>query len=279
MILYHYCSQQAFLEILKNKKIWLSGAHNMSDYMEGVWAENIMGEVLKSFIEKYDEEVIRTFIERYHHSKFSPFICCFSSNGDLLSQWRAYAEDGCGFAIGFESDYFKLSNDLPCMAFNDKTKLTLNKIEYDVERQKTTVSTFMESALDYVQAELRSTQLPITLIRGLDGLAGYAALAKNPAFSEEQEYRLVHMPMIIASKITNKTTDTVFACSEMKYRTSNNRIIPYFEYDFSQLMDKGSIVEIIAGPKNQTTDMDLRMLTGSSGYEATKIKRSSASYR
>lgn len=247
--------------------------------MEGVWAENIMGEVLKSLTGQYDEEVVRIFIERYHQSKFSPFICCFSSNGDLLSQWRAYAEDGCGFAIGFESDHFELSNDLPCIAFNDKTKLTLNKIEYDIERQKSTVSTFMRSALDYVEAELRSTQLPTTLIRGLDGLAGYAALAKNPAFSEEQEYRLIHMPMIIASKITNKTTDTVFACSEMKYRTSNNRIIPYFEYDFSQLVAKGSIAEIIAGPKNQTTDMDLKMLTGSSGYEATKIKRSSASYR
>ena len=34
-----------------------------------------------------------------------PLIGCFSKNGDLLSQWRAYAEDGKGFSIGFDSNY------------------------------------------------------------------------------------------------------------------------------------------------------------------------------
>lgn len=31
----------------------------------------------------------------------SRYICCFSENGDILSQWRAYADDGKGLAIGF----------------------------------------------------------------------------------------------------------------------------------------------------------------------------------
>lgn len=31
------------------------------------------------------------------------FIVCFTENGDQLSQWRAYANDGLGYAVGFRS--------------------------------------------------------------------------------------------------------------------------------------------------------------------------------
>jgi hypothetical protein len=31
------------------------------------------------------------------------FICCFGTDGDDLGQWRSYAEDGHGFALGFDT--------------------------------------------------------------------------------------------------------------------------------------------------------------------------------
>ena len=30
------------------------------------------------------------------------FVCSFSSNGDHLGQWRAYAANGRGYAVGFD---------------------------------------------------------------------------------------------------------------------------------------------------------------------------------
>lgn len=35
------------------------------------------------------------------------YTACFSGNGDLLSQWRGYAGDGTGIAIGFKTKYLK----------------------------------------------------------------------------------------------------------------------------------------------------------------------------
>lgn len=37
---------------------------------------------------------------------FNPqaFTFCFSKDGDLFSQWRAYAADGTGVSIGFDSE-------------------------------------------------------------------------------------------------------------------------------------------------------------------------------
>ena len=31
------------------------------------------------------------------------FICCFSGDGDDLGQWRAYADNGRGFVLGFDT--------------------------------------------------------------------------------------------------------------------------------------------------------------------------------
>ena len=36
------------------------------------------------------------------------FVSCFSADGDVLSQWRAYADDGHGFAIGFAPAEFAI---------------------------------------------------------------------------------------------------------------------------------------------------------------------------
>ena len=37
----------------------------------------------------------------YHHSACFIYLGCFSEEGDILPQWRSYADDGQGFAIGF----------------------------------------------------------------------------------------------------------------------------------------------------------------------------------
>ena len=39
--------------------------------------------------------------------KIKRYICCFSGDGDLLSQWRAYADDGKGISIGFKKSGIK----------------------------------------------------------------------------------------------------------------------------------------------------------------------------
>ena len=39
--------------------------------------------------------------------KIKRYILCFSGDGDLLSQWRAYADDGKGISIGFKKSGIK----------------------------------------------------------------------------------------------------------------------------------------------------------------------------
>lgn len=56
-----------------------------------------------------------------------PLISCFSKNGDLLSQWRAYAEDGKGFSIGFDSNYIYhgLGVNINSVVYEEETQYRL----------------------------------------------------------------------------------------------------------------------------------------------------------
>lgn len=55
------------------------------------------------------------------------FITCFSSFGDILSQWRAYADDGAGFSIGFKrAELERLLNKLN----NSEVKFIMNNVVY-----------------------------------------------------------------------------------------------------------------------------------------------------
>lgn len=292
---------------MQGRKLWLSGLHNMSDYLDGSWVAGVIDDVFSELSSKYSRGAITKVATSYNHSKFSPYVCCFSEDGDLLSQWRGYASDGYGFSIGFNSDIFPCNQEMPRRANlgdRDKEKLNLSRIEYDAEKQKSLVKHLVEFALRYEEngrqfdADLMREQSEYLIAIGLEmgfkqsfpyfdismdaairWLVGYAVLAKNPAFHEEKEYRLIHAPFIMANRTTNETTESLFELSEPKYRISRNKVCSYYEFDFSEYVKSGIIQEIILGPKNETSGSDLRALLGKMDKPDISIKKSRASYR
>jgi len=60
------------------------------------------------------------------------YIACFSEKGDLLSQWRAYADDGEGVAIGFDPNggRFPVVNELPHNNAGPDFAYTISEVRY-----------------------------------------------------------------------------------------------------------------------------------------------------
>ena len=123
-ILYHYCSVETLLSIIQNKTIWLSDASKTNDSSELKYIFDFftatVDVILESYGNKYNDlikekvrKIINSTMEGLVYDKIriakykKNFICCFSEAKDLLSQWRAYANDGNGVAIGFSSDMLK----------------------------------------------------------------------------------------------------------------------------------------------------------------------------
>jgi len=108
--LYHYTSDAGLEGIIKSGKLWFTDFFALNDPSELRHGLSIAIDVLKSratderpeiatfakMLERFD---IDAGIEAAGHF----FICCFSGDGDDLGQWRAYADNGQGFALGFDT--------------------------------------------------------------------------------------------------------------------------------------------------------------------------------
>ena len=121
MIVYHYCDIDTFYNIITKKAIRLSDVTKSNDYMEVMWVTQYIKDVFmeifdsvqtRYFKNNYSSEIFEELVEHYQadffditKSIYSHYVCCFSAaGGDILSQWRGYADDGKGVAVGFDGD-------------------------------------------------------------------------------------------------------------------------------------------------------------------------------
>lgn len=104
-IIYHYCDANAFHSICTNRKLWFNDLFSMNDSLEIQWGYSIWEEAASVKMKKYGKEFLDEIDKILHFSGFQGLLLanCFSTNGDVLSQWRAYANDGKGYVIGFDA--------------------------------------------------------------------------------------------------------------------------------------------------------------------------------
>lgn len=103
-VIYHYCSVSGFMNILQNQCLWLTEASFTNDAWENRMLDPIFEEALEQLVEEGEIACSQMDLARdlyYHHSACFIYLGCFSEEGDILPQWRSYADDGRGFAIGF----------------------------------------------------------------------------------------------------------------------------------------------------------------------------------
>jgi hypothetical protein len=110
VLIYHYCPPEAFLAILTNRNFRLSASYTLNDVSEGSWGYSVFTEAAEALEKETGTEfvsnIVRPVTAGHLHSML--MIGCFSLAADVLSQWRAYANDGRGFAIGFSPQLVKI---------------------------------------------------------------------------------------------------------------------------------------------------------------------------
>ena len=107
MNLFHYCSNAAMISIISNKEIWATELALSNDLLEGKWIREAFSDYCKDEgISASDQnELLRHLDVVIAMAGYAGF--CMSEEGDLLSQWRAYAENGAGVSVGFNKEYFE----------------------------------------------------------------------------------------------------------------------------------------------------------------------------
>ena len=227
-ILYHYCDANAFLAICTNKKMRFSDLFTMNDFMEMHWGYSIWEQVATELLDEIGRDFLDETDKVIHSSGLYGLLVasCYSLDGDVLSQWRAYADDGQGYVIGFKA---KDLIELPIRPLR-----VLYDQKEQIEETKNTIR-----ALQTVE-ESEETKFGSDFQRTCFNLAFDLAAFKNPAFVEEKEVRLVHVLDFEESNDFLRLTDAgghAFGkdCDGVPvlFRMRDNTPIAFIEQDFS----------------------------------------------
>ena len=104
-IVYHYCSVNTFLNIVNNSSVYLSDVSKSNDSQELIWLENKCREHWQNNDLSGIDFNVNDILNAIQRVKC--WCMCFSEINDDLGQWRGYADDGKGVAIGFDKKFLK----------------------------------------------------------------------------------------------------------------------------------------------------------------------------
>jgi len=268
--IYHYTDLNGFLNIIKNKKLWLSDARNLNDSHELDWFNNKLDKKIENTNFGPFNDVMDKFRDEYKDHKTKQYICSFSKEADLLSQWRAYSEDGSGVSIGFNDNAFVdlLEGNDPLFA--PKTSIRLKDVDYEESAVNIQISKIVESVKSlFIELEDKKHKETIgkAILHAFTlPIFNQSSCFKNSAFKEENEVRLIYMQCDDLNQFEY--------ISDVDFRVSAGTITSYVDFTFP----KESVVEIVLGPKCKMSESDLELFLRSNKIKA-KIRTSTASYR
>lgn len=273
-VLYHYCSAETFLAICTGKKLRFSDLFSMNDSLEIHWGSDIWIEAANTLKNEVGHEFIDIIDEIFHVTGIFGLLVasCFSLDGDTLSQWRAYADDGKGYCVGFKA--------------SELTKMSVRPLRvcYDKAEQIDICSKLIRALHT---AESKSDEKYSSSFRTLCHLIRFDLAAfKNPAFIEEKEIRLVHTLDLLPSNKSLKVVDAggkhfgvEHGGDQVQFRMRDNVPSPFIDMSFFQIDGKNIIQEVILGPKNESSLTNISVFLETLGLENVNVRRSVASYR
>lgn len=256
-MIYHYCGKEVFEKIVETKIIWLSDITKMNDEGEYKSGFQIINDILKSYSD-VDETIATEMSPNNINNTFKVLVSCFSRDGDVLSQWRAYADDGHGFSIGFDMEMIKqhhLFNRYLEKMEPISGKISFISVNYDrseFEREvRQLIKTYKDSKSP-IKFKLLSRALMYMAIR-----------YKDSFFKEEQEVR-----GFIAPEERIKGDDYIIERRDCSYGVAHyHRLNTSFQ-------DIHAIKEVVIGPKNAATIEEVQNRLKNFGIENIPVRLS-----
>ena len=168
--LYHYTDLAGLRGILRDRSLWCTQIYSLNDPSEIEYGLAVVKRVIDNIISTGSTETaflekLKRFISMSYGPLLDPYTISFSENDDLLSQWRAYANEGRGYSIGFEfSDLTQICAQ-PATTPADPSQLIqdrypfLRKVVYDPTEQESLVESFLLRATSAV-TQARNGSIP-----------------------------------------------------------------------------------------------------------------------
>ncbi len=263
-VVYHYCSVETFFQIVTNHTLRLSDIEKSNDFMEKKWAiqqcllhiENNLDNPAYPCSTRPDlaTSLLRELKHRFEQFNTMILASCFSSERDLLSQWRGYGDNGYGISIGVSSGtefvhaYHRAEKymDLEDHVRTFPTGLLFHNVQYTTEEIENSCMQLFCTYISWLPLKVSIAEASTELTRII-----YPALPffKSHAFSEEREWRCVYYPKMPAPPYEADTLDEEqfqrllsaqaldyesdhFVLQPLSYRLRKSNLVPYRDMSF-----------------------------------------------
>jgi hypothetical protein len=274
-VIYHYTDIAGLIGITTSGALWATNLRFMNDASELSHSYGLMLRVLADAraqasapaqIELMDE------IERAIRGQWAGYpdfyAVSFSANGDLLSQWRGYGSSGGGYAIGFDTRGLTRPPSP-----HPQPGRFLNRVIYDPAVQLNVLENIATAMLGLFAGADPSTE-EATAARArvfstLGEIVGFAFNFKDPAWSEEQEWRAVRVL-------------TEGQLEQVRFRPVRGIAVPFITLSTGADHDSRlPIREVVVGPtvNAEMAQKSLELLLASNGYSDVAIKLSAVPLR
>ncbi len=313
-ILYHYCSTQKMYGIMSRRQLRMSDITKSNDYdevymffpsiiyaMRDVYYKNSFPFEFAGETDERGMEILFRLAYDYFKIEFDKggvtnFVICFCEEGDKLSQWRGYADNGRGVSIGFSE------RELAQYSEKYKDIITMGKVKYKTVEE---INDIIISKADNLLDELKNLRKWIIdnlhcddskqeeymiffFIQMLNMVFMDSLQYKNVSFQEENEWRMffkypiMKKTELIYGEESNKSVlfDEMVEVMKNKidFNILNDDIVPYFPLELSDISEK-PIKEVISGPNNHILLKDFQLLCGKYKYNDVAFRYSKISYR
>lgn len=253
-VIYHYTSNEVLLKILSSRALRMSARHHLNDTMEG--------EQFFKLLEKHASQPSSAtlYSVRCYLEPFEFFVTCFSSHHDLLSQWRGYATNGAGVAIGFKKKSI-------ISAIQGSHEVLLYAVSY-----ANSLSELPADRKNVIDAIFSSSGTP-----GQEAVQSFAKerwAIKPNGFSEEKESRLIVTVDTRNQGIKPKTKGL-----EIGYHATMTEVREFCDFKFGDFYGLDFIESVTLGPNNRTDADALKRHLENSGFGDVQVNRSAISYR
>lgn len=271
-ILYQYTDISGLIGIIESKKIWATDFRYLNDSSEINYGTSLVQSTLKKTLTNSDE-YIKHFINEFlalgddFFSLENIYVACFCTNGDLLSQWRGYGNNGEGYSIGFNTFHTDFSINR-----EHSNCTTFLKVIYSKSEQEKIINDILMNYINYMQKE------QITITRHMfkqyiksfsECISRIICFFKHQSFLEEDEWRIISFT---DKKSTMNNNEKPNDMNLLNFRKNKEFLIPYIEINLADKDSKNTslpIAYIISGPSRhqELKKISLKQFMDKLGYD------------
>jgi hypothetical protein len=247
-MLYHYTNDAGLAGIIESGRLWFSDIFSLNDPSELRHGLSIAINLLKSRASTARPEVA-TFASMFERFDLDAgieaaghfFICCFSGDGDDLGQWRAYADNGQGFALGFDTaqleDAFTKQKGRPV---KQHSTFHVTYDDADLTQIETALTNLIDPLISLPRTigvrgdPLHAYMMDLLIYHSMNVIRGIMFF-KHEAYKNEEEYRFQQLFR------RDKPAPSV------KHRRRGTSLVRYREFEWLKRAP-ASLKQIVIGP-------------------------------